>query len=147
MNLDDLVPASTVRAVAAQGLHKIAGAMQGVPELTLPLAVQSLGARAFLRRKEARSIAEGIAAFATVSGEKTAENPALMAMLRRSVMPAIAGAGIAAAPRLLSNDPMQHGSALPAMGIGALLGAAGGALQGVGTLPMPLNQEVANALR
>jgi hypothetical protein len=147
MTLDDLIPPSVTAAVAARGLHKIAGAMLGVPELDLASAARSLGERAYLRRKEARAIADGIAAFAAVTGEKTAENPALMAMLRRSVMPALAGAGIAAAPRLLSDDPTQQGSVVPAMGIGALLGAAGGALHNVAGLPPQVNQAVAGALR
>lgn len=147
MTLDDLIPSALPRAVAAHGLHKIAGAMLGVPELNLAAAMRSLGERAYLRRKEARSIADGVAAYAAVTGEKIAENPALMAMLRRSVMPALAGAGIAAAPRLLSDDPMQHGSVVPAMGIGALLGAAGGALHSAAGLPPDLSQAVAGALR
>lgn len=148
MDLDDLIPPQVTSAVARVGLHKIAGAMLGIPELTLGDAVRTLGARAYQRRKEARAIADGIAAYAVVAGEKIAENPALMALLRRSAMPALAGAGIAAAPQLLSNDPMtQHQSVLPSMGIGALLGAAGGMAHGVGSLPGPLGEEIAAALR
>ncbi len=148
MTLDDLVPPHVTAAVATAGLHKVAGAMLGVPELDLGVALRSLGERAYRRRKEARAIADGIAAFAVVTGEKIAESPALLALLRRAAMPALAGAGIAAAPQLLSNDPLtQHQSVLPAMGIGALLGGLGGVAQGVGSLPAPMSQEIASALR
>lgn len=146
MTLDDLIPLSTQRAVAAAGLHKIAGVMNGVPEMDLKTAAQVIGMHAYLRRKEARSIADGIAAYAVLTNEKIAENPALQALLRRAVMPALGGAAIAAVPHFMSNDPNQ-GSALPAMGIGALLGGAGGAMSSIGALPPGLNQEVAGAVR
>lgn len=147
MKLDDLVPPSVTNAVANLGLHKVAGAMLGVPELNLDVALRSLGERAYRRRKEARAIADGIAAYATITGEKVAENPALMALLRRAAMPALAGAGIAAAPKLLSNDPYtQQQSVLPSMGIGALLGAAGGMAHGVHSLPPELSNQLAGAL-
>jgi hypothetical protein len=146
MTLDDLIPPSVRHAVAAAGLHKIAGAMTGVPEMGLKEAVAVIGAKAWLRRKEARAIAEGIAAYGTLVGEKVAENPALSALLRRSVMPALGGAAIAAVPHFLSDDP-NKGSVLPSVGIGALLGGAGGAIRDVGALPGGLNQEVAEALR
>jgi len=148
MNLNDLIPSSVTDAVADLGLHKVAGAMLGVPELNLGVALQTLGERAYLRRKEARAIVDGIAAYAVVTGEKVAENPALMALLRRAAMPALAGAGIAAAPQMFSNDPMQaHKSMLPSAGIGALLGGLGGIAHGVGSLPGPLSNELAAALK
>lgn len=147
MTLDDLIPPAVTRAVADLGLHKVAGAMYGVPELQLPHALNALGARAYLRRKEARAIIDGVAALATLQGEKVAENPALGALMRRAIVPAIAGAGIAAAPRVLSHDPMQQGSALPDMAMGALLGGAGGMLHGVSQLPTPVAEEMAAALR
>jgi hypothetical protein len=148
MNLDDLIPPHVTAAVRDLGLHKVAGAILGVPELTIKEAVATLGAKAYLRRKEARSIVDGIAAFAVLTNEKVAESPALMALLRRAAMPALAGAGIAAVPQMLSNDPMQqHQSLLPAMGMGALLGGAGGALHSMHGLPSNVSQDVAQALR
>jgi hypothetical protein len=145
MTLDDLVPPSVRHAVASAGLHKITGAMTGVPEMGLKEAVAVVGMKAWLRRKEARAIADGISAYGALVGEKIAENPALSALLKRSVMPALGGATIAAVPHFLSNDPNQ-GSVLPSMGIGALLGGAGGAIRDIGALPGGLNQEVAGAL-
>lgn len=148
MTLDDLIPPEVTAAVAAHGLHKIAGLMLGVPELHADVALRTIGARAYLRRKEARAIAEGIAAFGALTGEKVAENPALMALLRRAAMPALAGAGIAAAPKLLSNDPMQPpGGVMHDALLGALLGGVGGAAHGMHGLPADLSQEVAGALR
>jgi hypothetical protein len=150
MTLDDLIPPHVTAAVRDLGLHKIAGAMHGVPELTVKEAVTSIGVKAFMRRKEARAIADGIAAYAVVTNEKIAENPAMMALLQKSLMPALAGAGIAAVPHLISRDPQEHelGSMLPSMGIGALLGGAGGAASALGTATRgPIGQELAANLQ
>lgn len=56
-----------LNAVKTQGLHKIAGAMVGVDEVTVKDAAQIIGAKARLRRREFAKIAEGIAALATVT--------------------------------------------------------------------------------
>lgn len=149
MTIDDLVPARTIQAVAEAGLHKIAGAMLGLPELTLEKAAGVIGARAYRRRKEARAIVDGIAALATLQGEKVADNSALMALLQRAAMPALAGAGIAAVPHLLSQDPSQHNlnAMLPSMGIGALLGGGGSAANALHHLPPGASQDLGAALR
>jgi hypothetical protein len=153
MTLDDLVPPRVTNAVADLGLHKVAGAMLGVPELNLDVALRSLGERAYRRRKEARAIADGVAAYATVTSDKTAfANPALMELLRQAIVPAAAGAGIAALPRLLSNEPQydaygQRKSLLPTLGLGALLGTAGSMASNMQRLPHPIGSEVAGALR
>jgi len=149
MTLDDLIPPNVTAAVRDLGLHKIAGAMLGVPELTIKEAVATVGAKAYLRRKEARSIVDGIVAFAALTNEKVADNAALMAMLRRAAMPALAGAGIAAIPQLMSNDPNQYGheSLLPAMGMGALLGGGMGAMNSMRQLPPDVSQGAAHAFR
>lgn len=133
MNLEDFVPAATREALANHGLHKVAGAMYGVDELSIKEAARLIGTRAYLRRKEARVIATGLAALGTVTNEKVAENPLLMALLRRSVMPAALGAGVAAVPHILSDDP-NKGSPLPSMAAGALLGGVGGSLNALGAV-------------
>lgn len=144
MTLDDLIPPSTTRAVATLGLHKVAGTMLGVPELRLPDALAALGARAYVRRKEARAVVDGIAAFGTLTGVKLADNAALMAMLRRAALPALAGAGIAVAPRLLDLDSSQpHGSMLPSALVGGLLGGAGSMGRTMSRLPADLSAQVA----
>lgn len=149
MTLDNLIPRSTVDTVARVGLHKIAGAMLGVPELTMKEAVQVIGAKAYLRRKEARFIVNGITAYAAVTNEKVAENPAMMALLRRALMPAAMGAGIGAVPHLMSNDP-NKGSPFAAMGAGALIGGLGGGLNALGAAApsgSPLNANLASSLQ
>lgn len=148
MTLDDLIPPHVTSAVRDLGLHKVAGAMLGVPELTIKEAVATIGMKAFVRRKEARAIADGIAAYATLTNEKIAESPALMALLRRAAMPAAAGAGIGMAPHFLSSDPYeQQKSAVPAGALGALLGGLTGIASGMHGLPPELSQGVAQALR
>lgn len=147
MELENLISPTTLKVIAEHGLHKVAGAMLGEPEMNIGIAVRSIGERAYLRRKEARAIADGIAAFATVTGEKVAENPAMMALLRRSVAPALMGAGIAAVPSLMSNDPNQ-GSMLPSMGVGALLGGVGGGIHALNAATKgTLNPHLAHALQ
>ena len=148
MTIDDLIPSHVIKAVRDHGMHKVAGAMLDVPELTLKEATYVLGAKAYLRRKEARSIVDGIVAYAALTNEKVADNSALMAMLRRAAVPAAVGAGIAAAPRLLSSDPYeQQKSLVPSLGIGALLGGLTGVAGGLRGLPPELGQQVAQAAR
>jgi hypothetical protein len=148
MNLADLIPATTREVLAREGLHKVAGAMYGVPELNVKEAARLIGAKAFLRRKEARVIANGIAAFAAVTNEKVAENPALMALLRKSVMPAALGAGIGGVTHMMNDDP-NKGSPLMSMGAGALMGGVGGGLNSLNaaTRGTQLAPELANAIQ
>jgi hypothetical protein len=54
-------------AVRSQGLHKIAGAMVGVDEVTVKDAAQIIGTKAHLRRREFQKISAGIAALAAVT--------------------------------------------------------------------------------
>jgi len=148
MTLDDLIPPHVVAAVRDIGLHKIASVFAGgAPgrELTFGDAANTIGAKAYLRRKEARSIVDGIAAFAVLTNEKIAENPALTALLRRAAMPALAGAGIAALPHIMSDDP-NKGSILPSLAAGGLIGGAGGALHAMHGLPSNVSSDVAQAL-
>jgi hypothetical protein len=148
MTIDDLIPPHVIKAVRDHGMHKVAGAMHGVPELTIKEATYILGAKAYMRRKEARSIVDGIVAYATLTNEKVADNAALMALLRRAAVPAAVGAGIAAAPRLLSNDPYeQQKSIIPSLGIGALLGGLTGVGGALHELPPALGAQVAQAAR
>lgn len=148
MNLEDLVPAATRETLANHGLHKVAGAMYGVDELNVKEAARLIGAKAFLRRKEARVIATGIAALGTVTGEKVAENPALMALLRKSLMPAALGAGIGGITHAMNDDPGK-GSPLMAMGAGALMGGVGGGLNSLNaaTRGTALAPELASAIQ
>ena len=130
LTINDLIPAATINTVAAVGLHKIAGAMMGVDELTIKEAVTALGTKAYIRRKQASAIAEGAAALLTLSGTKVAGNEALLELLKRSVMPAVGGAAISTVPHLLSRDPNEQTleAMLPSMGVGGLLGGMGGGM-------------------
>lgn len=127
MNLEDLVPALTRETLAREGLHKIAGAMNDVPELTIKEATRIIGTKAYLRRKEARLMVTGIAAAATLAGEKIA-NPLMQALGQRAVMPALMGAGIGGVAHMMNHDP-NKGSMLPALLAGGGLGAVAGNLQ------------------
>lgn len=144
MTINDLIPASTIDTIKQAGLHRVLGAMQGVPELSLKEAAQVIGERAYRRRKEAAQITAGIAALAKVT-EKTA-NPAVAALLSRALVPALGGAAIAAIPHYMSNDPMKGSPAVP-MGIGALLGGIGGVGSAFGkAVQGPLAAQVARAV-
>lgn len=145
MTLDDLVSPSAIAAIKRHGLHKVAGAMRGLPELGIHEAVAAIGERAYLRRKEARIVVDGLSALSALSGEKVAENPALMALLRRAVMPAALGAGIGGVAHSMGNDRGE--SPLMSMGAGALMGGVGG---GIGALNSatrgPLGSQLAHAI-
>jgi hypothetical protein len=138
--LDNLIPAATTQAVASAGLHKIAGAMLGYDELTLKEAVFTLGAKAYMRRKEARAIVDGIASYGALVNEKVAENPAIMALLRRAAMPALAGAGVGALGGAVADDDDRLGGALKGALTGGALGGIGGAIGGH-TVPTPIPAE------
>lgn len=56
-----------LNAVKTQGLHKIAGAMVGVDEVTIKDAAQIIGTKAHLRRREFEKISDGLAALAAVT--------------------------------------------------------------------------------
>jgi putative effector of murein hydrolase LrgA (UPF0299 family) len=89
-NLDLLLSPATVGVIRAAGLHKVAGAMVGVDEMTLPIAANIIGARAYLRRKTAKLVADGIISLAATT-DKTAMTAEAAANLRRSVTPATKG--------------------------------------------------------
>lgn len=144
MTINDLIPASTVETIKRAGLHRALGVMHGVPELALKEAAQLIGAKAYMRRKEAAQITAGLAALAQVT-EKTA-NPAVTALLSRALVPALGGAAIAAIPHYMSNDPMK-GSPLVPMALGGLLGGLGGVGSAFGkAVRGPLAEQVAHAV-
>lgn len=89
MSFDHEHFARTVQTVRAVGLHKIAGEMTGVGEMTAPIAAGIIGAKAYERRKAAQLVASGVASLAAV--EKQAMSPELAATLRGSIIPAIKG--------------------------------------------------------
>lgn len=76
----------TVQTVRAAGLHKVAGVMNGVEEMTAPTAAGIIGAKAYVRRKEAQLVASGLVSLAAV--QKQAMSGETAAQLRGSVYPA-----------------------------------------------------------
>lgn len=89
-NLEDLLSPTTVGIIRSAGLHKIAGVMAGVDEMTLPVAANIIGARAYMRRKTARLVADGLISLAAAT-DKTAMTPEAVAHLRRSITPSAKG--------------------------------------------------------
>lgn len=79
----------TIEIVRAVGLHKVAGAMNGVSEMTAPIAAGIVGAKAYERRKVAQLVASGIVSLATV--EKQSMSSEIAERLRGSVVPATRG--------------------------------------------------------
>ena len=133
IDVEKLFPAHLRGTLQRAGLHKIAGAMLGVDEVTLKEAVAVVGAKAYLRRRETQKIAAGIDAFAAIThqGEKQAASPqaqVLMSLLRSGLPAAVGGAGLAVLPKVLSNDPRDdRGYLAPAL-LGGGLGLLGGAM-------------------
>ncbi len=89
MSFDHARLERTIQTVRAVGLHKIAGAMHGVPEMTAPIAAGIIGAKAYERRKAAQLVASGIVSLAAV--QKQAMAPETAAQLRDSIIPATKG--------------------------------------------------------
>jgi hypothetical protein len=87
-DFDHLLSPAAVGIIRAAGLHKVAGAMVGIDEMTMPHAVAIIGMRAYERRKTARLVADGIVSLAAAT-DKTAMTPEAAAHLRRSIEPSI----------------------------------------------------------
>ena len=79
----------TIETIRTVGLHKVAGAMHGVDEMTAPIAAGIIGAKAYMRRKSAQLIASGLVSLAAL--EKQAVSSETAAQLRDSIIPAIKG--------------------------------------------------------
>lgn len=126
--VDKLVPQNLIDVVRRAGLHKVAGAMAGVDEITIKEAVRIIGEKAFIRRKQAGLIATGLAAFAELRGEKIAN---FNELLSRSFRPALAGAGLAMIPDLMQEGPINADKALQHALVGGALGGMGGAARNV----------------
>jgi hypothetical protein len=128
LDVEKLISPNLVDAVRRAGLHKIAGAMAGVDEITIKEAVKILGGKAYIRRKQAGLIATGLAAFASLRGEKIAN---FQELLTRSFRPALAGAAIATVPDLLQDGPVNVDKALQHALVGGALGGVGGMARNV----------------
>lgn len=90
-DLDHLLSPTAVGIIRAAGLHKVAGVMHGVDEMTMPIAAALIGQRAYMRRKTAHLVADGIISLAAAT-DKTAMTPEAVAHLRRAVAPSTKGA-------------------------------------------------------
>jgi hypothetical protein len=125
------------------GLHKVAGVMLGVEELTMKEAAREIGRRAFMRRAETKKIAAGIEALAELNGEKT--GGVLSELLKRQAVPTMIGAGAAALPDLLAPGPVDQDRMMQHMLLGGGLGALGGAAHLHGKV-MDANPNIASQL-
>ena len=126
-DIANFVSPAALRVLKTAGLHKVAGVMAGINELTLKEAVAVIGAKARMRHVEGQKIADGLQALAALNGEKAANmwEP----LLQRAIGPGLIGAGIAAAPELLQEGPVNQERLLER----ALLGGAIGGIGGMGT--------------
>lgn len=137
IDAEKLFPAHLRGKLRSVGLHKIAGALLGIDEVTLKEAAAVIGAKAYLRRREMQKIAAGIDALdALIPGEKIAAGPSgevLLSLLRAGLPAAAGGAGLAVLPKILSKDPRDKEDLIaPALlggGLGLIGGAAGSGLR------------------
>jgi len=144
LDTEKLFPAHLRDTLRSAGLHKIAGAMLGIDEVTLKEAVAVIGAKAYLRRCETKKVAAGIDALATLLGDKTANVTGSVggSLLRAGLPSALGGAGIAMVPQLMSKDPVSVGDLVSSGVLGGTLGLAGGAA-GAGMRASKANPEAA----
>lgn len=130
VNLDNLVSHRAIAAIRSAGLHKVAGAMAGLDEIDIRTAAGLIGARAYMRRKQAALVAEGIGALALVQGEKLGAG--WSDLLSRSFLPAVAGAGLATIPDFMQDGPMDTDKAMQHALLGGALGGVGSMARNVG---------------
>jgi hypothetical protein len=86
MNLKNLVSPRAVAALKTAGLHNVVGEMTGGGEMTAAKAAGLIGASAFMRRKSAKLIVDGLLSLAAV--EKTAVSGGTVDHLRAVISPA-----------------------------------------------------------
>jgi hypothetical protein len=127
VKVEDFIPAANLQKLSQMGFHKAAGAMLGVDELGLREAFAEIGRRAFMKRAEAHTIAEGIASYADLLGvEKTA---ALERLLRPAGMGMpLLGAGMMALPEMMKEGPIDWQTTLKKGLIGGAAGHVGGGI-------------------
>lgn len=89
VDLERLLSPAAIDVMRAAGLHKVAGAMHGHDEMTARLAVDLVGRRAYVRRKTARLVVDGVISLAAAT--KSAMSPEAVADLRRAVAPGAKG--------------------------------------------------------
>jgi len=124
-----LFPAHIRDTLKHVGLHKIAGAMFNIDEITIKEAAAIIGAKAYLHRRENQKIAAGLEALSALTGEKLAGNPMMdlgATLLRRSAPAALGGMALTTVPKLLSGDPVTMNDLLAPAAIGGLGGLMGG---------------------
>jgi hypothetical protein len=146
---EKLFPEHLRETLRRTGLHKVAGAMLGIDEVTLKEAVAVIGARAYLQRHENQKIAAGIKAFAELTGEKVAENPMLDlggALLRRGLPMAALTTGVSLAPKLLHGEHIDATDALLPAAAGLIGGAGAAGYRGLKNNP-GLVEPLTNMLR
>lgn len=80
-DINNFISPRNLNVLQRAGLHKVAGAMLDVPELTIKEAVAMIGAKAHLRRRETQKIATGLEDLAALTG--TQIDPEVSTALRR----------------------------------------------------------------
>jgi len=124
--IENFLAPSALRVIKRAGLHKVAGAMAGIPELTVKEAIATIGAKARLRTREVQKIAAGLEALAALQGEKTAANPVIGALLPHAATPALLGAAIGAGSELMNDGPVNTDRLLSRALAGGAIGGLGG---------------------
>ena len=67
-NINNFIAPRNLQVLQRTGLHKVAGALLDIPELTIKEAVALVGAKAHLRRREMQKIATGLEDLAALTG-------------------------------------------------------------------------------
>lgn len=127
--IENFISSRNLQLLSKTGLHKTAGAMVGVPELTIKQAVTILGMKLRQKRAEDALIHDGIQALGELRGEKVAAGLQLQRWLphvSQGLPAALLGGGIGYA--LAPDDPQAENKYLTR---GALLGLLGGTLASV----------------
>jgi len=125
-DIANFVSPAALRVLKTAGLHKMAGVMAGIDELTMKEAVATIGAKAHLRHCEMRKMADGINALAELHGEKVAGPSILSALAQHAVTPGLLGAGIGAGSELMNEGPVNMERLVSRALMGGGIGMAGG---------------------
>jgi hypothetical protein len=127
VKIENFISPNNLNVLAEAGLAKVAGAMYGHDEMTMREAFTEIGRRSFIKRAEQRGIADGIRAFAALTGQE--KNAALERLLRPGSMAMpLLGAGMMAGPEMMSDGPVDWHSVLKKGLVGGAAGMVGGGI-------------------
>ena len=129
MDIRNFISPQNLAVLQKAGMHKVAGALNGVEEMTIKEGIALIAAKFHIKRAEARDISAGLASLEALRTEKTAEMPWMPLLAKALPGAALGGLGAyIASPDEDPNDPRSHDKMMRNVAYSALAGGGLGLL-------------------